>query len=245
MTRARTYYVGWDVGGWNCDKNAKSRDAIVILHPDFSIMGKPWRGNLRVQINEAKSSEDFVLQLFAACGVTRIEPGSRVVLAIDAALGFSQAFVTLVSGNGFVNAPIELSDSNPYLHRRSELRLFRHGHRPLSPVKDMIGSQATKAMHVVSKFAPRNERCGVWSDGGGLTIIESYPAPCKKSALLNILKEKVLRSEGAHTDVEDALTSAITAYLFSERVETLASPESDVPPCEGWIWVPADCLAQS
>ena len=21
------YFIGWDVGGWNCDKNAKSRDA--------------------------------------------------------------------------------------------------------------------------------------------------------------------------------------------------------------------------
>ena len=26
-----TYYVGWDVGAWYCDKNAHSRDAIVVL----------------------------------------------------------------------------------------------------------------------------------------------------------------------------------------------------------------------
>ena len=25
-----TYYVGWDVGAWHCDKNTNSRDAIVI-----------------------------------------------------------------------------------------------------------------------------------------------------------------------------------------------------------------------
>lgn len=23
-------YIGWDVGGWNCDKNNKSRDALMI-----------------------------------------------------------------------------------------------------------------------------------------------------------------------------------------------------------------------
>ena len=26
-----TFFIGWDVGGWNCEKNAKSRDALVIL----------------------------------------------------------------------------------------------------------------------------------------------------------------------------------------------------------------------
>ena len=26
------FYLGWDVGGWNCDKNALSRDALVLLN---------------------------------------------------------------------------------------------------------------------------------------------------------------------------------------------------------------------
>jgi hypothetical protein len=42
-----SFYIGWDVGGWNCDHNQKSRDAIVILSHDLSIVGRPWRGNLR------------------------------------------------------------------------------------------------------------------------------------------------------------------------------------------------------
>ena len=25
-------FIGWDVGGWNCDKNPTSRDALVVLH---------------------------------------------------------------------------------------------------------------------------------------------------------------------------------------------------------------------
>ena len=29
--QASAFYVGGDVGGWNCDKNANSRDAIVML----------------------------------------------------------------------------------------------------------------------------------------------------------------------------------------------------------------------
>jgi hypothetical protein len=47
-----TLYIGWDVGGWNCDKNNKSRDALVILDADLKLIGKPWRGNLRTTINE-------------------------------------------------------------------------------------------------------------------------------------------------------------------------------------------------
>ena len=50
------FFVGWDVGGWNCDGNNKSRDAIVILDETRAIVGKPWRRNLRTQINAADST---------------------------------------------------------------------------------------------------------------------------------------------------------------------------------------------
>jgi len=30
--QTNAYSIGWDVGGWNCDHNATSRDAIVILN---------------------------------------------------------------------------------------------------------------------------------------------------------------------------------------------------------------------
>ena len=58
--QAPEYFVGWDVGGWNCDENGESRDAIVILDASRSIVGKPWRGNLRASINAATSSEGWV-----------------------------------------------------------------------------------------------------------------------------------------------------------------------------------------
>ena len=32
--QAPAFFIGWDVGGWNCDKNGESRDAIVILDAD-------------------------------------------------------------------------------------------------------------------------------------------------------------------------------------------------------------------
>lgn len=53
------FFIGWDFGGWNCDHNGKSRDAIVILNANKKIVGKPWRGNLRTSINEAKDTWDI------------------------------------------------------------------------------------------------------------------------------------------------------------------------------------------
>ena len=40
-TAPPSFFIGWDVGGWNCDKNGKSRDAIVVLDSTPTIVGKP------------------------------------------------------------------------------------------------------------------------------------------------------------------------------------------------------------
>lgn len=63
--QAPAYSVGWDVGGWNCDKNGKSRDVIVILGASLTIVGKSWRGNLRANIDAANTSNGWVRTLFA------------------------------------------------------------------------------------------------------------------------------------------------------------------------------------
>ena len=54
--QAPVYFVGWDVGGWNCNKHGESRDAIVIRDASKAIIGKPWRGNLRASIHMASTS---------------------------------------------------------------------------------------------------------------------------------------------------------------------------------------------
>ena len=72
-----SFYIGWDVGGWNCDKNGKSRDALVILDAGLNIVGKPWRGNLRTAINEATDSADWIKRLFALCKVPSRQASPR------------------------------------------------------------------------------------------------------------------------------------------------------------------------
>jgi hypothetical protein len=246
-----TYSIGWDVDGWNCDSNANSRDAVVILDDTLTIVGKSWRGNLRKTINESKDSISFIRGLFARCKAGTPAEGARFTLAIDTPLGFPDEFMALVTGLKPIPSVGECSGGNPYLFRWTERYLFEKTKEfpterritPLSPVKDMIGSQATKGMHVLGKFAPELVRCGVWSDGGPLTVIEAYPSACKRSKTICSLCKKV-KDRPSDPDEMDALFCALVAHLFEHRPDKLEFPVKSPSEREGWIWVPTDALQE-
>lgn len=186
-------FIGWDVGGWDCDRNPRSRDALVVLDVGRQVVGRPWRGNLRLIINEASDAGEFLQKLLNLCEID-YEGTSRALLAVDAPLAFSRDFVALVSG-GDVPETVYRNDWNPYLFRETERFLMAHGIRPLSSVKDMIGSQATKARHVVSRFAPRILETGVWTDDQRLFLIEAYPSAANKSDRFRSLRDAFLIAE--------------------------------------------------
>lgn len=235
-----TYAVGWDVGGWNCDRNPRSRDAIVILDPQMQIAGTPWRGNLRHLINKAQTTRDWTVGLFALCGAEWPGGDPSIVLAIDTPLAFSEAFVNLTAHGRALSEPLDASQENPYLYRHTERLLFAHGLRPLSAVKDLIGSQATKGMHVLAKFAPQAAGTGLWAGGTLLTAFEAYPSACKNSSTITVMRA----AYGAldHEDKEDALTCALVAALFASKPELLWAPPPGSPVAEGWIWIPHDAV---
>jgi len=237
--------IGWDVGGWNCDKNRVSRDAIVILDDDLQLIGVPWRGNLRTTINECITTESWLKALFRLCQAPFPESSFGAIMAIDTPLGFSQEFTQLVTELKPVDK-IDRSGENPYLFRQTERNLFAHGLRPLSPIKDMIGSQATKGIHVLGKYTPHLVDCGIWTDGSLLTCIEAYPSGCKQSNLIQTYLRKIGRTGTElklHQDEQDALICALIAYLFSFHREMLNHPPEDLPNQEGWIWIPKDALS--
>lgn len=255
------YFIGWDVGGWNCDKNANSRDAIVILDTHQKVLGEAWRGNLRDLINQADTSDEFVAGLFKLCQLPNtFDADDQVMLAIDIPLGFSQGFVKLLI-NKQVALHIGDSASNPYLFRQTEQFLFERGLKPLSSIKDMIGSQSTKGMHALAKFMPYEQSCGVWSDGEHIMAIEAYPSACKHSQLVNtlllpyleqpVVMDEVTRKMGrkpisawANADEFDALTCALLGWLQINNPTKLAQPsiQKSPPISEGWIFVPMDSL---
>jgi len=248
-----TFFIGWDVGGWNCDRNPASRDAVVILDSSRAIVGRPWRGNLRTSINEFTDSRDWVETLFCLCRATLPAGAVRCILAIDTPLGFPSALADLIEGHGYADA-LQDSAANPYLFRVTEQYLFEQGLRPLSPVKDMIGSQATKGMHVLAKMRVPRIHAGLWVHGDWLAVIETYPAPCSTSALINDLLQPFMMARAdsgetrwvdqiSHPDMADALICALVAYCFDARPGDLAPPIENVPEAEGWIWLPIDVIA--
>ena len=232
---SRSFSIGWDVGGWNCDRNGKSRDAIVILDNSMAMVGQPWRGNLRECIATATTTSDWLNALFAKCKAELPAGAVAVTMAIDTPLGFSDEFVALITWQGCVE-PNEISGLNRYLFRHTERHLFERGLKPLSAIKDMIGSQATKGMHVLAMFAPRIESCGVWTDGHGFRAIETYPTACRDTPEV----KKVLKGSKplGHNDKDDARVCAVIAHLFATKHNTLEEPDNAAPNSEGWIWIP-------
>lgn len=65
----KSIFMGWDVGAWNCDKDSKSRDAIVILDSSLDLVGQPWRGNLRKCIGTAITTREWLAAIFDYCKV--------------------------------------------------------------------------------------------------------------------------------------------------------------------------------
>lgn len=223
--------IGWDVGGWNCDKNGTSRDAVVILSASGELIGTPWRGNLRETLNRAGNTDDFIARLMRLCSLEASVP-RRVVLAIDAPLGLPAALIALHHGTAAQTLP-HTSQKNPYLFRMTERRLADEGVSPLSAIKDMIGSQTSKAMHVVRRFAPEVVSPGVWGDGLGLEVIETYPALVRH-------RRGQAKPEGKAKDIDiaDAHVCAEVAHIFATCPDSMDPPPGDIDLSEGWIWAP-------
>ena len=233
-------FLGWDVGGWNCDRNPNSRDALVALDQGGQRIGQPWRGNLRQTINAFSTAPEFIAAILRLCKLSLPVDSAQVTIAIDAPLGFPAAFTEMISG-GPPLSEIGASSDNPYLYRFTERRLVAEGLTSLSAVKDMIGSQSTKAMHTVARYT-NLVGPGVWSDGSCLTMIETYPALCRKRApgSFSALAQATTSKD---SDILDAEVCAQIAHAFEKRPGWLEPPHRDAPLAEGWIWAPLRSLA--
>ncbi|CAM3592067.1 hypothetical protein N0382_003217 [Vibrio cholerae] len=253
MTVPQAWYIGWDVGAWNCEKNANSRDALVVFNQQGKLVGKPWRGNLRDTIAAAASYTDWLSTVAKLCQfddeTKAVFTTQNVVMAIDTPLGFSNGLLQLLQGEA-VATPFTASCDNPYLYRHTERELFAHGFSPLSAVKDMIGSQATKGLHLLRKFGFTPSSIGVWQLNQSSQnqcqhhALESYPTVLKTSALVAQYIEQLRRQTNYdtwHQDIQDAAYCAIAALLYQKQPNTMAPPTEDVT-TEGWIYVPKECL---
>lgn len=220
------YYIGWDVGAWNCDKNKSSKDAFIIIDNKDRILGQ-FRGNCRELINKADSYKEIIKAIFPDLEIEYAN--SEFIVAIDTPLGFSKDFLNLLIHNIY-QREINSFKENPYLYRETERYLFTKGYNPLSAINHMIGSQATKGIHFVSKYAELCKSTGVWqSKDQNLTIIETYPSINKSIPIPESISN-------TNFDLKDAYICACVAKVFDENINLLHLPSKAVDSREGWIF---------
>lgn len=250
------YFLGWDVGAWNCNKRSKSQDALAVLADNdglLALQGKVFRGPLRTEIAEVATVASL---LKAHCGI-ETQPNDTFYIGIDTPLGLPEAVQWHVNMSSLPEKVESRASHNPYLYRKTEQLLAEKQFPPLSAIKDMIGSQFTKGLHFLRKLnlERQSEPVGVWASGN-VTALEVYPATCKptdtkgyvcrgsefvQSLFSNVQGAKELPT----SDEQDAVYCALIAYLFATARERLVTPPADIPVSEGWIWYPKDSIGRS
>jgi hypothetical protein len=231
-----------------------SRDALCapeVRDGEPAIVGSPWRGNLRDAFG-AHEGRALIDELLRRTGLP-MGTARKITIAIDTPLAWPRRMIELVAAGHLVDVPAE-ADRNPLVFRRQELALFGRGCRPLSTVRDMIGSQSTKGIYFLRRAGLRPGSTGVWADDGhSVVAIETYPAADVRDVevggrtdqlFVGVLgAERTRRSEPWQGDVRDAITCALVGWQYRTDVSRLDGPASTADAAEGWIWLPVGVTA--
>jgi predicted nuclease with RNAse H fold len=244
--------IGWDVGGWIGRKQG-------VAVATFGRDGLQWRGHPRAfRLKDLGSRDWSLLDLIrvAWSGAPNELLGQhRMVLAIDAPLGFPRAFARLLAGG---EAPAFNPDGNeidnPLAYRVCDRHVFDVlGKKPLSASFDKLGNNATVAMHHARRLA-RLHSARVLPfdapDDAAVSIIEVYPALAKvpKDTCCHPPLQRLLPGDVvASTDECDACICALLALAFGANgteptLPRLVGPAPDALAAareEGWIYYAA------
>ena len=208
------YYVGWDVGAWECAKKenaSKSQDAICILNPqDNKVI--TWTGNIFDEYGTDKCPfikrlPNILKDIIAKNEIEPdseiiIEPDSEIIIAVDAALGAPQT-ARILWDLSCPDINIEKQygcprTENTLLYRATERwideNIFeKNNNPPLSLVRDRIGSQSTKALSVLRSWEMTwSSKELIWhSEDNKIIAIETYPSAARTRVDIDWLKQKL------------------------------------------------------
>ena len=190
-----TYYVGWDVGAWQCNISTQSHDAIAVFDETFKFVSSGL-GNVKDCLRGSKDFAGFLSEFAEKPDKTKFYKYDNFVIAIDAVLGWPKNFLRLVTtpkiSREELNAlfPKDENIKNTFIFRQTERAVkttVKTKRNPLSAVKDQIGSQSTKALFLLKYLEFEKNGCSEWRDDCGNIAIETYPG-----AVLKIHKQKML-----------------------------------------------------
>jgi hypothetical protein len=244
--------VGWDVGGWRGSKQAVA--VVRQLDQQREWVGRPRAFSIEALTQSGGSILDLIRLGWQKAPVELLDQ-YRIVLAIDAPLGFPVAFQQLIFRHPSRQPrhTIELGPeiSNPFAYRETDRWVHQSfGKKPLSASFDKLGNVATVAMYHAERWA---NTAGIpivpfQPDDGCHAIIEVYPALVKNPA------DGVCASRFARhlpddlppqSDRLDAAICALHALAYALHGQDSELPRLVGPPdildqsavsSEGWIY---------
>jgi predicted nuclease with RNAse H fold len=237
--------IGWDVGGWMGVKHGwpicEVRDD-GTLHWPFSPV------ELGIGPTGEFDLDEIIRRLSGSNGMT--VDGQRVVVAVDAPLGFPAQFRRLLCGETveFVFPDREIESELAY--RETDRNVHdRLGKKPLSAAFDKLGNNATVAMVHAQRWRERHGfSVPPLTEVGdlGRVIIEVYPALAKDprtGEARGVLARLIPPDVKSGTDAYDAAICALHAAKFGSGqalrvLPPLVGPErvTEAMAEEGWIY---------
>jgi len=248
--------LGWDVGGWVGRKQG-------VAVATFGDHGLEWRGTAAFRLADFPTPGWSLLDLLRMAWPEAPEDAlenHRVVLAIDAPLGFPRAFKKLLETGEAPPFPPDAPEiQNPLAYRDCDRHIWQtFSKKPLSASFDKLGNNATLAMHHARRLARLHDARVLPfdpPDEAHHTILEVYPALSKvpKDTCCYPPIQRFLPADSvAATDECDACICALMALAFA-----MNGTRAELPPLvgpggscnvvdEGWIyhaareWLTAD-----
>ena len=278
-----TYYVGWDVGAWECPNTkfaARSQDCITILDEGGKLLFA-WMGNIYCPpknnngdaklkdetktlfklINSLIGDENNIIH--KSNDFSKIDENDKLFIAIDAILGLPNLATSLfnLDENEKNTDKVEdiIKNHKKYLFRLTERNLPKHK-SPLSVLKDMLGSQATKALFTLRYWNFKwNAQELVWEMDNHISL-ETYPSAAYANVInmndkmeiewnnvfnandeppkIQLNPAKDIKSRWL--DLNDSIICAKVAKEYKENncLSPSLGEEDEAAKQEGWIWLP-------
>ncbi|SHJ88069.1 Protein of unknown function [Dethiosulfatibacter aminovorans DSM 17477] len=241
MKPRRIVSIGWDVGGWMGKKQGFSMSLWDYEKEEFSWIGKPSEMSLP---KNRLITPDEIMGILSSTFSDRELDEYQIIIAIDAPLGYPEAFVKFISSEDVISAKPDKEINNPLAYRDTERHIHKvFDKKPLSSVFDKIGNNATVAISHIRTWSSEHEyivqpsnRCSKRE------IIEVYPALVKGNDFLQELFDEIIPDTVKRES--DAYDSAICSimglkYYLGEEflgVPVAVGPVEDIEQKEGWIY---------
>ena len=223
-------FFGCDMGGWQ-SKDEKKGDALAV---------SKWVGEELHHIEATAAVQFFPVDEdgpLARLVRDALNDRSKIVVAIDAALGWPREFARLVAAapNGvpYDSRRFESAITNPYLYRETERFIKSHIRRdrdPLTAPGDKFGNNSSKAQMLAAWFRtklpnayrpPFSGSDREKAKSSEHTIIEVYPDASRQSQKFVDLrwpKYQPRLAEAGQKDIADAQFCSMTGVCYAMQM---------------------------